>query len=130
MKLPKLYRKVYLKFEWIIDSLQGGEHHQDWGFTYIPSMRVLDVKGNWFWRVIDWYGLDEEKEYFDKYSHHECDGWDEFDLNNLDEDGQLHLNYHCCYNRLTIKERNRRREPVKETVNPNPNIDWDLDIPF
>ena len=54
MKLPKLYRKVYLKFEWIIDGLQGGEHYQDWGFNYIPAMRVLDTKGNWFWSVVDW----------------------------------------------------------------------------
>ncbi len=126
MKLPKLYRKVYLKFEWIVDSLQGGEHHQDWGYNYLQAMRVLDEDGNWFWQITYWRDLEEEKEYFDKYNHHDENGWSEFDLNNLDEDGQLH-NYHCAYNRLTIKEQRRRAEPAKagEKV-----TQWCSDIPF
>ena len=128
MKLPKLYRKVYLKFEWIIDSLQGGEHCQDWGYNYIPAMRVLDTEGDWFWSVIDWCEFkDEHKEYFDKYNHHECDGWSDFDLNLLDDDGQF-INYYYPYNRLTIKEQKQQRAPAKKTINPE--VDFDSDVPF
>lgn len=126
MKLPKLYRKVYLKFEWIVDSLQGGEHHQDWGFNYIPAMRVLDTEGDWFWSVTDWCGLEGDERHFGKYTHHEEDGWSAFDLNELDEDGQFN-NYHCSYNRLTIKEQKRRAEPVKPSEKVT---QWCSDIPF
>ena len=130
MKLPKLYRKVYLKFEWIIDSLQGGEHCQDWGFNYIPAMRVLDAKGNWFWSVIDWCEFkDEHKKYFDKYNHHEEDGWSDFDYNRLDDDGQI-ISYYYPYNRLTIKEQKQQRSPAKRDANNKTWMDFDPNIPF
>ena len=128
MKLPKLYRKVYLKFEWCIDTCHFGEHHQDSGFYYVPAMRVLEAKGGWFWRITDWVELDEgDKKYFDKYNHHEEDGWSEVDLIRFDDDGEV-ISWYYPYNTPTIKEQKEQRKPAKEIVNTG--IDWDRDIPF
>jgi hypothetical protein len=125
MKLPKLYRKVYLKFEWCIDSLQGGEHHQDWGYNLIPARRVLDSKGGWFWSVIDWIDLDVEKEYFDKYTHHEEDGWEEYDSTWFDFNEDNKHDPYLSYNRITIKEQKRSSTPSLDKITK-----WCSDIPF
>ena len=127
MDLPKLYRKVQLRFEWCVDSLQGGEHHQDYGYNYLQAMRVLDAKGNWFWHISYWRDLEEEKEYFDKYNHHEENGWCTTDEN---EENFIYDYKHdpsFSYNRLTIKERKEREKPTEVS---DKTTRWCSDIPF
>lgn len=102
MKLPKLYRKVYLKFEWCVDSMQGGE---DWGYNYLQAMRVLDTKGNWFWHITYWRDLEDEKDHFDKYNHHDLDGWCITDKNKDNFIKEHKNNPRFSFNRLTIKEK-------------------------
>tara|TARA_R110002096_G_scaffold66306_2_gene161392 strand:+ start:814 stop:1206 length:393 start_codon:yes stop_codon:yes gene_type:complete len=130
MRLPKLYRKVYLAFEWCIDTCHFGEHHQSSGFYYIQAARVLDVKGGWFWNVTDWAeASDSDKKHFDKYDHHEDEGWAEVDWNRFDDDGEL-ISYYYPHNRLTIKAQRKQREPSSKIINHNIDVDFDSDVPF
>ena len=70
--LPKLYRKVYIKLDWIHDSIVGGEHCQTEGVHYIKAARSLKSDGSWFWQLVDdmyYYGDYDEKNirsYFSK----------------------------------------------------------------
>lgn len=52
MKLPKLYRRVYLEIEWITDTCEGGEHVQRSGIYYVPARLVLDC-GVKAWQILD-----------------------------------------------------------------------------
>jgi len=51
MKLPKLYRKVWLKIEWLKDECINGEHEQTDGHIYIESRRVKNPDNSWFWKI-------------------------------------------------------------------------------
>ena len=52
MKLPKLYRVVYLELEWLTDTCEGGEHVQRGGYNY-PRARLVLKNGVRAWQVID-----------------------------------------------------------------------------
>lgn len=45
MKLPKLYRKVWIKWE-----LQDDYHVE---FTYFQAYRVKKSDNTWFWKLVD-----------------------------------------------------------------------------
>ena len=130
MKLPKLYRKVYLKFEWCVDTCHFGEHHQDGGFYYIEAMRALDTRGVWFWNVTDWAeASDDDKKYFDVRNHHEDEGWTTCNWNIFDDGGEL-ISYYYPHNRMTIKQQRDQRRPSKNIINHDVDMDLDPSIPF
>lgn len=52
MKLPKLYRVVYLELEWVTDECWDGDHYQDTGVVY-PRARVVIKGGVKVWQIID-----------------------------------------------------------------------------
>lgn len=52
IKLPKLYRVVYLEIEWITDTCEGGEHIQRGGVYYTPVRLVIN-KGVKIWQTLD-----------------------------------------------------------------------------
>jgi len=59
--LPKMYRVVYGRFEYVHDSLVNGEHVQDCGDYYSQVRRVITSDG-WKWQALwlnefDRYGL-------------------------------------------------------------------------
>ena len=49
--LPKMYRVVYAKIEWITDTLEGGEHVQRCGDYYSQVRRVITPNG-WKWQAL------------------------------------------------------------------------------
>lgn len=53
MKLPKLYRTVYVEIEYCYDSIRGGEHVQDEGEYYTKAQLVLDNNGKRRWKFLD-----------------------------------------------------------------------------
>lgn len=52
MKLPKLYRKIWIKWEWVSDECWDGFHHQDSGYHYYQVRRVISDSGDWDWVFI------------------------------------------------------------------------------
>lgn len=76
--LPKLYRKVFVKLDWIHDSLVGGEHCQAEGVHHVKARRALKRDGSWFWQLVDDMYL---------YSH-----YDERNIRDYFTDMDLYLN--------------------------------------
>ncbi len=54
MKLPKLYRKVWVKLYWLTDTCEGGEHVQREGHYYLEARRSLRPDNSWFWQLDKW----------------------------------------------------------------------------
>lgn len=103
MKLPKLYRKVWVKLYWLTDTCEGGEHVQRDGYQYLEARRALRVDKSWFWQIDKWDAdqcswelsqvedLDPE-DMFEDYIYKNPFPWNEKD------------NFGPVTNRLTIKE--------------------------
>ena len=53
MNLPKLYRKVWIEWEWITDECWGGEHVQNSGFEYLQAYRTKKSDNTWYWKLVD-----------------------------------------------------------------------------
>jgi hypothetical protein len=53
MRLPKLYRVVYVEIEYCNDYLQGGEHVQDEGEYYTKAQLVIGSNGMRKWKFLD-----------------------------------------------------------------------------
>lgn len=62
-RLPKLYRVVYGRFEWVHDELIDGDHRQTCGVHYIKIKRVLISNNEWKWsfaesvEFVHWHDL-------------------------------------------------------------------------
>ena len=52
MELPKLYRKVWVEWEWITDECWGGEHVQHTGFEYFQAYRTKKSDNTWYWKLV------------------------------------------------------------------------------
>lgn len=50
-ELPKLYRTVFLTWEIIVDSIRGGEHHQE-GWNEYYAARLVIVNGEKAWQLL------------------------------------------------------------------------------
>lgn len=70
MKLPKLYRVVYLELEWLTNTCEGGEHVQRSGYEY-PRARLVIIDGMKSWQIID----------KDRIPY----GWEDYDFLYIDE---------------------------------------------
>lgn len=55
MKIPKLYRNIWIEIYWLTDTCEGGEHVQRDGYSYIEARRALDTDNNWFWQIHPYY---------------------------------------------------------------------------
>ena len=53
MNLPKLYRKVWIEWEWVTDEYWGGEHVQNSGFEYFQAYRTKKSDNTWYWKLVD-----------------------------------------------------------------------------
>ena len=103
MTLPKLYRNVWLKIEWLKDECVNGEHEQTGGDIYIEASRVKHPDNTWFWKISDYDKEYHEYElkmagYFDEYDEFyydiSCEVREDFDERNLG----------YTWDRLTIKQ--------------------------
>lgn len=53
MKLPKLYRKVWIKWEWMTGHCFGGVHIQNSGVEYFQIYRTKSSDNKWYWKLVD-----------------------------------------------------------------------------
>lgn len=107
-KLPKLYRVVWLEFEWVTDRLAGGEHVQDFGVYYEPCRLVHGAEG-----LIWQHAGDLPSEDFkDCFSETGIDDWEWFPKNPEGKPETLaeliNSGMYEPSNRMTIKERKGR----------------------
>ncbi len=102
MELPKLYRKVWIEWEWITDECWDGNHVQNSGFDYHQAYRVLDKGNNWFWKftneVPSGYYDDDDREL----------------LAELIVKRPPHYNYFYAFNTPTIKEQTEQKEMMNK----------------
>lgn len=116
MKLPKLYRKVWLKIEWLKDECVNGEHEQTGGDIYIEAKRVKNPDNTWFWQMSKW---DIEENLWELRMAGYFDGEGEF-MYDVSYDVRTYFNERdlgFSYNRPTIKKQLEQKERFKELEN-------------
>ena len=99
MKLPKLYRKVWIEWEWLTDELRGGEHVQNSGHDYFQVYRAKDSNNNWFWKLVG----DDVPQYWQD----SCD--DEGVVSCVVKRNPDAADYFYPVQRLTIKEKEEQK---------------------
>ena len=113
MKLPKLYRKVWLKIEWLNDECINGDHVQTDGNIYIESMRVKNPDNSWRWQI-DQFDIENNRwelemaGYFCEYDefYYELEYKNPYPYNEGD--------WCYAYQRPTIKEQAAQQDLIKE----------------
>ena len=115
MKLPKLYRKVWLKIEWLKDECVNGEHEQTCGDIYIEAKRVKKPDNTWCWQVSNW-DIEENRCTLEMAGY--FDGDDEFmydiELKNPNHSPYNEGDWCYAYQRLTIKEQIDQKSYIQE----------------
>ena len=113
MKLPKLYRKVWLKIEWLKDECINGEHVQTDGYIYIESRRVKSPDNSWFWQIDPW---DIEENRWELEMAGYFDGEDEFyyALEYKNPSPYNEGDWCYAYQRPTIKEQLSQKEFIQK----------------
>ncbi len=113
MELPKLYRKVWLKIEWLKDECVNGEHEQTEGYIYIEARRVKGSDNLWFWKIDT---CDVENNRWELEMAGYLSEYDEFYYEVVYKNPNPYKEGDWCYpyQRMTIKEQLEQKAFIKE----------------